>query len=661
MPHHPRISACSKLACVALLAASACAAPRRAPQVSAVPKAGVVASPEKPAVAKAAPASSRSYDEVVFPKDPAVINVRTEFQAKGDGVTDDTLALQKAIDAGSGNPTRVVYLPNGRYRLTQSLVVKTVLGPWLYGQSRTGTVLKLDDGVSGVTAVLRTHPNETGDTSSDWFMRNIRNLTIDVGNNPKVDGIRYYATNSGILQNVTVRGNGNIGVNSSFLGQSGPNMLQDVLVEGFETGIVASWVYGQTLSRITVKNCRKLAVAVEANAVAIEDLTVLDTPVALKVSIPNDWENWAGVVALVGGHFSSSTPQGPAIVNAGVLYARDVRTQGYSVAVESSGEALDAKGPNLEEYMSEPLLQLFDNAPKASLRLPIKVEPSVPWESNLENWVSANDFGAIAGDEKDDSGAFQKSIDSAASSGKTTVYFRGGGGPDPNWYIFDKAVFVHGSVRHVIGLGFGRILANKPNAGFVVNDASAPVVKFQGIDAFGGDPITLENRAASRTLVVESCGVQILGTGTGDIFATDVPGLVLLKKKGQHMWARHLNVEGRSDDGLVQNLGADLWILGTKSEGKGLRYRTTSGGRTEIFGAFQYTNEPIAETDRRPMFDVNNAWLSVAGVREICHNGQPYVIKVREQRGEEVRELDKLRAPGWTSWPLYNGASAASN
>ncbi|MDX2053424.1 MAG: glycosyl hydrolase family 28-related protein [Polyangiaceae bacterium] len=598
----------------------------------------------------------RTYGEVVFPNDPSVINVRTEFHAKGDGKTDDTEALQKALEAGSGNPTRVVYIPNGTYRLTRALIVKSTLGPWLYGQSREGVVLRLDDGVSDVTSVLRTHPNESGDTSSDWFMRNIRNLTIDVGNNPKVDGIRYYATNSGIIQNVTVRGNGNIGINSSFLGQSGPNMMQDVLVEGFEKGIVASWVYGQTLSRITVKNCRKQAVAVEANAVAIEDLTVVDTPVAIAITIPNDWGHWAGVVALVGGHFSTKVPSGPAILNAGELYARDVHTEGYSAVVDSSEESPGAKGPDVIEYLSSAVFNLFDEGPKSSLGLRIATEPNVPWETDTQKWVSANDFGAIAGDDQDDTAAFQKAIDSAAKSGKSTVYFRGVGGPDPNGYTFKNQVFVRGSVRHILGLGFGRILGEAPGAGFVVTDDSAPVVKFQGIDAFGGDPITLENRSRSRTLVVESSGVAILGTGTGDIFATDVPGRVRLMQKGQHMWARHLNLEGHSDTGLALNQGADLWVLGTKSEGKGVRYRTTSGGRTEIFGAFEYTNEPIDDKDRRPMFAVKDAWLSIAGIREICHNGQPYVVKLREERDDDVRELDKVREPGWTAWPLYNGA-----
>ena len=142
------------------------------------------------------------------PKDESVLDAKRDFGAKGDGTADDTEALQRAIEASCGSDkahrgkTNALFLPNGTYRVTKSLVVKAALGPWLYGESRDGVVIKLDDGVKDVTCVLRTHPNEKGPTSADWFMRNLRNFTVDVGNNPETDGIRYYATNSGILKNV---------------------------------------------------------------------------------------------------------------------------------------------------------------------------------------------------------------------------------------------------------------------------------------------------------------------------------------------------------------------------------------------------------------------------------------------------------------------------
>lgn len=48
------------------------------------------------------------------------LNVKTSFGAAGDGVTDDTGALQNALNALSGL-TPVIYLPAGTYRITQTL------------------------------------------------------------------------------------------------------------------------------------------------------------------------------------------------------------------------------------------------------------------------------------------------------------------------------------------------------------------------------------------------------------------------------------------------------------------------------------------------------------------------------------------------------------
>jgi hypothetical protein len=607
------------------------------------------------AAAPATTARAADQTRIVFPRDPAVIDVKRDMGAKGDGAADDTDALQKALDAGSTRPTRAIYLPSGVYRVTRSLIVKSALGPWLYGEMRDKSIIRLDDGASGVTAVLRTHPNESGRTSSDWFMRNVRNLTIDAGNNPGTDGIRWYATNTGIIQNVTVRGRGKVGINSSFLGESGPNMVQDTLVDGFETGIACNWVYGQTLSRVTVRNCAKVGVTVAANAVGIEDLVVEDATVGLSCDVPNNWGHWAGVVALVGGWFTTQTPREAAIVNRGVMYARDVHTRGYKTSVDGLGKVSPTVDEGAGEYVSHPVKKLWDDAPNTALRLARMHEPTVAWETDPAKWVCVSDYGAVPGDNKDDTAAFQKAVDAAAVGGKTVVYVRGIGGGDPNWYTIAGDIRVHGSVRWIIGLGFGRLVAGKTGGRFIVGDDAAPVVKFQNLDSFGGTPVTLENRSARNTMVVESCGVTIVGEGGGNIFATDCPAHVYLRKAGQRMWARSLDPEGTRDAGLVHNAGGDLWILGTKSEGAGARYRTSNGGRTEIIGAFQYSNVPIDPSDTRAMFECDNASMSVMGLREICHVGKPYVVKMREKRGQESRTLTSKTEGGWPGWAMYSG------
>lgn len=69
--------------------------------------------------AAAAPAHAAEVAEAATPQD---------FGAVGDGVADDTAAIQKAIDAQKDAKQKIVYFPPGTYRITRSLVVPDVEG-----------------------------------------------------------------------------------------------------------------------------------------------------------------------------------------------------------------------------------------------------------------------------------------------------------------------------------------------------------------------------------------------------------------------------------------------------------------------------------------------------------------------------------------------------
>lgn len=590
--------------------------------------------------------------EIVFPRDPhAVIDAKRDLGARGDGRHDDTEALQRGIDlsCGIGGHTRVLYLPRGVYRITRPLVVHAPIGPWIYGQWRDGVTLRLDNG-AGAEAVLRTHPRATEPRSADWFMRTICNLTVDVGDNPETDGIRFFSNNTGLLKWVRVRGRGKVGINS-FMQMNGPNLIQDVVVEGFETGILSQWMWGQTLSRVVIRDCRRTGLEVRANAVAAEDLIIENTPTPVVNDIPNDWYWWGGVLAIEGGRIEGRGGEA-AIVNSSVLYVRRLRTRGYRVAIQSSTPSGHASSAEVEEYLSHEVKRLFDQARLTTLRLPVKREP-VFWERDVSRWVCANDFGAVPGDNQDDTEAIQRAIDAAAREGKTVVYLRGIGGTDPNWYTLHGEVRLHGSVRHLIGLGFGRIIAGEGGR-FVVDERSAPVVKMENLQAFGGRPPEAENRSRSRVLVLESCDLKAVGNGRGDLFLTNCASHVELRQRGQSLWARQLNPEGTDDIGLVRNRGGNLWVLGMKCEGAGVRVRTERGGKTEILGTFVY-GPGVPRSDTRPLFDVDHAAMCLMGVREIAF-GETYTVKVRERRRGEEREF--RLAPGehgWIGWALYSG------
>ena len=66
------------------------------------------------------PAADR--EEFVGPF-PSWANAKSDFGAVGDGQTDDTAALQKAIKALGGAKSAVLFIPDGTYRITAGLTM----------------------------------------------------------------------------------------------------------------------------------------------------------------------------------------------------------------------------------------------------------------------------------------------------------------------------------------------------------------------------------------------------------------------------------------------------------------------------------------------------------------------------------------------------------
>jgi len=82
---------------------------------------------------------------------PSWVNVQEAFDAVGDGVADDTAALQAALNAMRHPPVierlatqRVLYLPAGTYRLTRPLDIVNVAGFVLIGEHPDRTMLQWD-------------------------------------------------------------------------------------------------------------------------------------------------------------------------------------------------------------------------------------------------------------------------------------------------------------------------------------------------------------------------------------------------------------------------------------------------------------------------------------------------------------------------------------
>lgn len=101
-----------------------------------------------------------------------------DFGATGDGVTDDTTAIQNALNAGIG---RSVYFPAGTYRISTTLLVKT--NTTLVGDGINKSIIKLAAGFAAGTTAIRNEiisgtPNVYYDANLEFY-----GLTFDGNNN----------------------------------------------------------------------------------------------------------------------------------------------------------------------------------------------------------------------------------------------------------------------------------------------------------------------------------------------------------------------------------------------------------------------------------------------------------------------------------------------
>ncbi len=589
-------------------------------------------------------ARAGATEDVVFPADAGVVDVsRPPYSVPGDGKTDVTAALQKALDDHPSS-NRIIYLPNGTYIISDTLrwpagshggvAQKRVI---LQGQSRDGTVIRLKDRCRGFgDANAPKAMVWTGKAPAQRFRNSIRNLTFRTGRgNPGAIGVQYIANNQGSLRQVRIVCNeaGPIGLDLGYTDEQGPCLIQDVEVDGFDVGIsMRHTVDSITLERIVVRNQRSVGVLNGGQCVSLRGLESINDVPAVKN------EGMYSVMTLLDSTLSRREGDSDvaAVENSGVLFARGLETAGYRTAIRNEvGEKTSIPGGQIDEFVSHPPFALFET-PKQSLDLPVKETPRVT-SSTLVDWVSPLEFGGTA-DGRDCTEAVQKAVD----SGRRVLYF-----PYGNWRI-DGTVQIRGAIHAITALD-GRL---RGNGKLKVVEGTAPVVTIERMDLLY-QQLSIEH-ASSRPVVIRGVtfGGSLEYTGSGPLFLEDVCVGTVRLGQGQEVWARQLNCEA-GDQTKVINDGGTLWIQGLKTEERGTICQTLHGARTEIVGGFIYSNQSVPEG--QPMFTVEDAALS-ATVGESNFSGKPYRIIVRETQDGTQRELlceRALRRGGASVLPLF--------
>lgn len=93
-----------------------------------------------------------------------------DFGAVGDGVNDDTAAIQAAITATFSVNGGALYFPNGTYKTTAKLVIPFSTGWRIFGQSRSSTVVKQFTANTPIFSLEadNTHSWEISELSLTW-------------------------------------------------------------------------------------------------------------------------------------------------------------------------------------------------------------------------------------------------------------------------------------------------------------------------------------------------------------------------------------------------------------------------------------------------------------------------------------------------------------
>ncbi|KAI1324230.1 pectin lyase-like protein [Xylariaceae sp. FL0255] len=383
---------------------------------------------------------------------PVYRNVK-DYGATGNGVTDDTAAIQAAIDAGSRcvpgscssstTSPAVVYFPAGTYLISADLIIYYYTS--LVGNPNSLPTIKVSSSWSGSWAIDADPYGSSGNQDygdTDVFYREIRNLKIDTTSVPStkaIAGIHWPTSQATSIQNVdislsTASGNQHTGIfiengSAGFLaditingGLNGLNIgnqqytLRDIKISNAATGIYQLWSWGFTYQGVTITDC---TIGIDmyngGSDTVVGSLLVLDSTFSsVGTAVRNSYQssNSAsvnGTLVLENVVFQS--------VTTGIVDNGATTLAGGSTTIQAWGQGTEytPSGPTRFQGSFTPL-----SRPSSLLSGSNYFTMSKPGYTSVTsaNVLTARSYGAKGDGVTDDTAALQSLINAGASSGK---------------------------------------------------------------------------------------------------------------------------------------------------------------------------------------------------------------------------------------------------
>ena len=388
----------------------------------------------------AAPTPSVSAYQAM-PVDPRAIVVR----ATGDGSSDDTAAIQAALDsAANKGQGGVVFLPSGRYRITRSLLIP--LAVRLYGVGPTRPVFVLAENTPGyqegvgnmviftggdqytVGKVPMPVPGEvpfTGkvrDANSATFYSALSNVDFEIGDgNPATAAVRMHTAQHSNLSHIDFR----IGSGLAGVYQVG-NIAYDLRFFGGRYGILSektspAWQF--TLLDSSFEGQRDAAIREHEAGLTLVNTEIRNTPVGIEIDRGyGDWL-WGRDVRF------ENVPKAALVVSNEDNVYTQVGFEGATaknvptfVRFRDSGKRLPGNGKSYRvdafnygltlQDMGTPgkFATNYKTSALSSTPAPLRALRALP---PTAQWANVRSFGARGDGKADDTAAVQKAIDSS--------------------------------------------------------------------------------------------------------------------------------------------------------------------------------------------------------------------------------------------------------